>query len=641
MGIETEKLSAKAQLIRESLTRSQMLTNSMVGILGTFDARLSALETAMRPTQVRTHAFRKAFENIEQALTAADSILVKFDVSRQVESVILANQVNDYENYFLAIDQLHEVVDFFDKKRHFKSTEAALHHALGLLNKALLKLEEEFRNLLQTHSKPVDTNKLLEAMPEQHTGGISENGMWTRDVAMPKERYRAGADPSSKGGEALVSPSVLLPEKITTDLHGMALRMLAGNRVASCTKMYREIRSTVLEQTLRKLGAEKLSKEDVHRLQWEDLESKRASWTQYMKIAVKVLFSGERLLCDQVFNKLNPFREDVFRDVTEPSMSMLLSFGEAICKSKKTPEKLFLLLDIYETLRDLMPEIDNIFSGAASSAMRDSCKTLTKRLMDVARETYAEFESVVERDNKPVTNMDGDVHEFTAWVVNYVKFLFKYQGTLKEIYGEAPEKTSTYLTESTKKIMQMLQDNLDAKAKPFKDAALRHIFLMNNVHYIVRSVRKSEAKDLLGDDWVSRHRRIVQQHASSYQRAAWGNVYGFYLSGKGLSSGSEGSDGNISRSSLKERMTRGDTGAHRKLLKDRFKNFNAALEQLHTTQSQWIIPDDELRDAVRLSVAEVLLPAYRSFLTRYGHSCSQHSNRDARGTHRYTALIPS
>lgn len=35
---------------------------------------------------------------------------------------------------------------------------------------------------------------------------------------------------------------------------------------------------------------------------------------------------------------------------------------------------------------------------------------------------------------------------------------------------------------------------------------------------------RSEAKDLLGDDWVQRQRRIVQQHANTYQRAAWGKV---------------------------------------------------------------------------------------------------------------------
>lgn len=35
---------------------------------------------------------------------------------------------------------------------------------------------------------------------------------------------------------------------------------------------------------------------------------------------------------------------------------------------------------------------------------------------------------------------------------------------------------------------------------------------------------RSEAKDLLGDDWVQRHRRVVQQHANQYKRIAWAKV---------------------------------------------------------------------------------------------------------------------
>jgi hypothetical protein len=77
------------------------------------------------------------------------------------------------------------------------------------------------------------------------------------------------------------------------------------------------------------------------------------------------------------------------------------------------------------------------------------------------------------------------------------------------------------------------------------------IFLANNVHYMVMSVRRyitfwiscldhlfqtvfltnnvlschrSEAKDILGDDWIQRHRRIVQQNAKQYKRVAWGKV---------------------------------------------------------------------------------------------------------------------
>ena len=53
-------LSEKASAMRASLERSQTITDDVVSILGSFDHRLSALETAMRPTQV-THSTQNRF----------------------------------------------------------------------------------------------------------------------------------------------------------------------------------------------------------------------------------------------------------------------------------------------------------------------------------------------------------------------------------------------------------------------------------------------------------------------------------------------------------------------------------------------------------------------------------------------------
>uniref|UniRef100_A0A0A0KIT8 Exocyst subunit Exo70 family protein n=1 Tax=Cucumis sativus TaxID=3659 RepID=A0A0A0KIT8_CUCSA len=60
------------------------------------------------------------------------------------------------------------------------------------------------------------------------------------------------------------------------------------------------------------------------------------------------------------------------------------------------------------------------------------------------------------------------------------------------------------------------------------------------------------------------------------------------------------------------------SGLSRAMVKDRFKTFNIQFEELHQRQSQWTVPDSELRESLRLAVAEVLLPAYRSFIKRFG-----------------------
>lgn len=72
---------------------------------------------------------------------------------------------------------------------------------------------------------------------------------------------------------------------------------------------------------------------------------------------IKLLFAGEKKVCDEIFNGYDNLRDQCFAEVTGNSVIMLLSFGDAIAKSKRSPEKLFVLLDMYEIMRELQPEV--------------------------------------------------------------------------------------------------------------------------------------------------------------------------------------------------------------------------------------------------------------------------------------------
>ncbi|GJN25970.1 hypothetical protein PR202_gb13860 [Eleusine coracana subsp. coracana] len=550
-----ETLAQRAALLRESLDKSKQVTDAVVSILGSFDSRLSALDSAMRPiqvfaspflpasyttsviiivwsrpdnvalsVQVRTHAVRTAHENIDRTLRSADVILTQFDRTREAEREIQKGPHENLQGFLDAVDRLRSIERFFSSNRSYRSSDGVLNHVNALLSKALVKMEDEFQKQLSQRS---------------------------------------------------------------------------------------EARASALESSLKNLGVEKLSKEEVQRMPWEILESKIGNWIHFMRIAVKLLFAGERQLCDQVFECSQSLRDKCFAAITKNSLATLLSFGEAIAMSKRSPEKLFVLLDMYEIMCELQIEIDTIFVGEACSQMRDSALSLTKCLAQTAQKTFSDFEEAVEKDATKNIHTDGTVHPLTSYVINYVKFLFDYQSTLKQLFQEFKREdgTGSELASVTMSIMQALQNNLDAKAKQYKDPALMHIFLMNNIHYIVKSVRRSEAKDLLGDDWIQRHRRIVQQNANQYRRIAWSKVLQC-LSGQGLTSsggsGQIGSDGGNS------------SGASRAAVKERFRSFNMLFEEIYQKQCGWSVPDTELRESLRLAVAEILLPAYRSFLKRFG-----------------------
>lgn len=72
---------------------------------------------------------------------------------------------------------------------------------------------------------------------------------------------------------------------------------------------------------------------------------------------MKLLFAGERQLCDQVFECSQSLRDKCFSAITKNSLATLLSFGEAIAMSKRSPEKLFVLLDMYEIMCELQTEV--------------------------------------------------------------------------------------------------------------------------------------------------------------------------------------------------------------------------------------------------------------------------------------------
>lgn len=97
-------------------------------------------------------------------------------------------------------------------------------------------------------------------------------------------------------------PQLLVLSDLSSELHNllafsqcifkMHLCVLNLFIISCCSifcVLFRETRSFVLEESLRKLGVEKLSKEDVQRMQWEVLEAKIGNWIHFMRIAVRTL----------------------------------------------------------------------------------------------------------------------------------------------------------------------------------------------------------------------------------------------------------------------------------------------------------------------------------------------------------------
>ncbi|KAL8168145.1 hypothetical protein V2J09_009644 [Rumex salicifolius] len=124
--MEMEDLRERAAFLKESLLKSQSITDSMI----------------------RTLSIRRAQENIDKSLKQSEVILYRLDLSHQAEIRILKGPHEDLESYLQAIDQLRSNVKFFSNANRFKINNAAQIRANNLLSKAIAKLGDEFKNLL-------------------------------------------------------------------------------------------------------------------------------------------------------------------------------------------------------------------------------------------------------------------------------------------------------------------------------------------------------------------------------------------------------------------------------------------------------------------------------------------------------------
>eukprot|EP01018_Ginkgo_biloba_P027554 Gb_13326 [translate_table: standard] len=557
---------------------------------------------------------------LDENLACAENLILKWDMASSEiarQSMIFEGQREEAENYLNTVDEVQKLMDSVSLSQN------SVNKAQNVLQMAMARLEEEFRHILVVHSEPLDPDLVFNPASMASFRSSSEgfldhpSNSSDEDEANDEEEYAVSHPITEK-----ICEIDLIPQDVIPDLHSIAERMVSAGYVRECVQVYGSIRKSMVDESLYRLGIERLSIGDVQRLDWETLELKIKKWIQAAKVCVRMLFASEKRMCEQVFDGLIPVEKTCFAELAKGATLQLFNFSEAIAISRRSPEKLFKILDLYEALSELLPDIEIVFSSDTCGSVKTQASEILTRLGEAARGIFTEFENAIQRETSKTPIPGGTIHPLTRYVMNYISFLSDYKDTLMKLIVNKPSQSSKFLPDVLMDLSRdydrecesdnrtvlslhlvwitiILQCNLDGKSKLYKDISLSHLFMMNNVHYIVQKVKASDLRALIGDDWLRKHSGKVRQYATNYQRATWIKVLsclrdeGIHVSGS-FSSG-------VSKTALKER----------------FKSFNAAFDEVHRSQATWLVPDPQLREELRISIAEKLLPAYRSFLGRF------------------------
>ncbi|CAN1230757.1 Exocyst complex component EXO70H1 [Linum grandiflorum] len=549
---------------------------------------------------------------MEENIDNAESLITSWE--EESATSLFSHDRSEARKYISAVKELQAAMHYYVSSNI--SASENLVRAQSLMQKAMKRLEKEFYLILRSNREQIETELVSVRSGSVVASSRSDrsDGEVTEDGDLDETSTEISVEE-----EAMVAMS---------DLKMIADCMIGAGYTKECVKIYQIIRKSIVDEGLYRLGVDRFSLLQIHKLDSDVVETKIKTWLYAVKIAVKNLFNGERILCDYVFSSSLPIRESCFVEIAREGAMDLFGFPENIAKGKKTLEKMFLTLDIYEAISDLWPEIESIFEFESTSSVRNRAVNALIKLGEAVRTTISDLEMSITKDSSKMSVPGGGVHPLTRYVMNYISLLSDYSGVLSDIVADYPMEFAAPLPETyfhsptadddgkeTSPIsvrfawlILVLLCKIDVKAQSYKDVSLCYLFLANNLNYVVNKVRSTSLKFHLGDEWIDKHETKVKQYAAKYERVGWDKVI----------------------SSIAAAATAAMTVDE---AAECFRRFNSAFEETYRKQAAWVVPHSRLRDEIKISVARKIGPAYRSLYERYRTAVVREFGRD--GSVRY------
>lgn len=404
-------------------------------------------------------------------------------------------------------------------------------------------------------------------------------------------------------------------------LRSIARKMDAKGHLDKLIHVYVTERKSFMHAHFRKLWDEKSGICDVRRLEWGVLEAKIMRWIRAVHCCLRGILPVEKQLSNHVFRGIgdNAMGEFCFVAIVTDYVAELLDFADALSCCRQSPERLPKILVLYERFSCFRSDINSVFESEAAQTIRVRTDCTLSRLGEVVSVTLSDFEDTLLRElcNYPIPG--GAIHTSTKYVMGYVTSLVSdCKETLMELITFKPStnmgdlmisdldvkdlERRTPLAAHFLWIIIVLHLNLERRSKCYKDSLLANLFMMNNVHYIVQQIRASAAlTEMIGDKYINKLTENVQDSMTHYVSGTWDGLV-YCLRHEGLNGSWVFTIG---------------SGVSKKVLKERFKNFNTLFKEIHRMQMMWEVPDLELRMKLHRSILDKLIPPYRNFLGKF------------------------
>ncbi|KAK3231218.1 hypothetical protein Dsin_003099 [Dipteronia sinensis] len=599
-----EKIDSKFEDTEETLSTAAKRLAPLHSLAMTAKALETRINRAVSPALALLDSFKLA-ESLQQNLLAVSSkASSERNTKRRLKQLLKYVDCVDQLNATITtisqdgepvIQKLQEVVEFLSRT---KATDQYRTHRLretlvtlktlyenevdamrfdGLLDESLLNLQDEFEGMLQQ--------------------------LKHQDIGESREDEDAEIVGSDLGSEMEVQV-----------LRGIAETLANNDCLDICIDIFVKVRYRRAAKALMRLNPDYLktySPEEIDQMEWESLETAITLWIQHFELAVKTVFISEKKLCVQVLGGImdGVIWLECFVKIADKIMAVFFRFGEGVARSSKEPQKLFKLLDMFDSLEKLKIQFSEVFEGEAGADICTRFRELEKLLIHASSKVFWEFGLQIEgnADGFPPPQ-DCSVPKLVRYAINYLKYLATdiYSVSMAKVLRteqiwkagilSKPETDENLLNDSITNIMEALQRNIESKRSHYRDKIQPHVFAMNTYWYIYMRTRNTELGKLLGDKYMKKtYKVLTEESAYLYQRQAWGPLVRL-----------------LDTEDLKKQST---VGAIMKSKMDAFFRGFEEISQKH--RGFYVIQDIDLREQIREATIKFVVPVYTEFFNSY------------------------
>ena len=340
-----------------------------------------------------------------------------------------------------------------------------------------------------------------------------------------------------------------------------------------------------------------------------------SSWPAVLEYIVSILNTlHTRLRQSQA---CDGFTHDDLLEAAKKPLRRLFTVASVVCahEVRKSPEKLFFVLNMYTSLMDAIPALWNVFH--ADSISRDA-EGLLAKLKDSATEIVKELRSLVQNysSQRAVHEQDGGITSLTAYLMRYIRLLMNHKSSLDTMLGHGHTDgllTVEVINPTGHLVFEFIADLdsvLEKQSESFSSKELQCLFLMNNSHFILQEVKQSDVRLIVGSRWIGKRQDRFKKHMKGYLSASWGPVI---------------SNLETAKSTSPSKSLRTNVFSFLHSSPTPVQNFSWSFDETCQTQMSWKVPSPVLREELRGEILAFLTGAYHAHLERVKKSVKGHA----------------